>query len=288
MSPGLDEAQASPERRSLARPCPICRQPVARQVCEPCGVDVDTGDLVATPTGARVAPAAPKPGQPTAPRERPAAPPWSARDVARGLVDPRALLPAGLAAGLVLSLQVAPSALTGFGAALLRAGDAAEPSPFDAGPAGLAGQLVGLLVLAWLAVSRARGVVRSGPPFAITELGEVLFACLPLFFVLALTQLVGFTAVPAAVLLAPLLLSAAASERPWGDLAPTSLFEVARRAPGSFARATLWSLAVLGPGLVAARWASALAVWRPLALVVAFTLAGLAAGYLRRDAETAA
>lgn len=281
MSPTLDEAEASPERRSLARPCPICRQPVAGQVCEPCGVDVDTGDLVATPTAARVAPGAPKVGQPATPRERPAAPPWSTRDVLRGLVDLRALLPAGLAVWLVLSLQLAPSALQGFG----RGG--VDVASFDAGPAGLAGQLVGLLVLVWLAVSRARGVVRSGPPFVLTDLGEVLLASLPLFFLLAVAQLVGFGSVPAAVLAAPLLLSAAASERPWGDLSPTSLFEVVRRAPGSFVRATLWSVVALGPGLVAARWASPLAVWRPLVLVAAFTFVGLAAGYLRRDAETA-
>lgn len=281
MSPSLDEAEASPERRSLARPCPICRQPVAGQVCDPCGVDVDTGDLVATPTAARVAPVASKPGSPTAPRERPAAPPWSARDVARGLVDLRALLPAGLAVWLVLSLQIAPSALQGFG------GGGVDAASFDAGPFGLAGQLVGLLVLVWLAVSRARGVVKAGPPFVLTELGEVLIASLPSFFLVAVAHMVGFAAVPVAALAAPLLLCAAASERPWGDLAPTSLFEVVRRAPSSFVRATLWSLVALGPGLVAARWASPLAVWRPLVLVAAFTFAGLAAGYLRRDAETA-
>ncbi len=274
-----------PRSTSAVRPCPVCAQPVASQVCGPCGVDVDTGDLVAAPTGARVG-ASPgsvtRIGGPTAPRERPVAPPWSARDVVRGLVEPRALLPTLIAAWVVLSLQLAPSALQGFG------GGGIDAPSFEAGPAGLAGQLVGLLVLVWLAVSRASGVVKSGPPFVLVELGEVLLASLPFFGLLALVQLVGFAAVPVAALAAPLLLSAAASERPWGDLSPTSLFEVARRAPGSFVRALVWSLAALGPGLVAARWAPPLAVWRPLALVAAFTLAGLAAGYLRREAETAA
>ncbi len=256
-------------RRTVRTPCPVCRQPRVLRVCEPCGVDVDTGELVRAPS--RPAPPARGPRALATPPEV-LPPPWTWRDVKRGLG-------AGLfgAAGLlwlVFSLQVITAAVVGVGGGSVdRPGGAALPA-----------QVVTLFLVAYALVARARGVLSGERPYALEDLAPSLLRA-----VLALGALAPSLGGPLPALLvaaaAPLVLGALASERPLHDLTPLALGRAAARSDGLL-RATCASMALLGPALaLVATPGPPLAIWRPALLVLAASVVGLVAGFARRAAE---
>lgn len=265
------EAQASPPT-SVRRPCPVCRQVRVTKVCDPCGVDVDTGDLVQAPAP-RLAPAA---GARRAERDAAPGAGWTARDVLA--TARRAPFGTLVLAWLVFSLQLVPGTAAAIPA--LSAGILPDPG----GPMALPARVMTLFLVAYALVGRTRGAVRGAHAWDLEELGAVMLRALLLLFVLGPALLHPLTGFAVAALL-PLPLGALASERPLLDLAPASLARAAGRAPGDLARATLWSVAALGPALVALHHSTPLAAWRPVALLAGATLAGVAVGLARREAE---
>lgn len=269
--PGDLELVAPPETepsaaRTVRTPCPVCRAPRVLRVCEPCGVDVDTGELVRAPS--RPSP----PGrEPRSVREV-LPPPWTVRDLARsplaGAFGSAVLL------WLVFSLQVIPGAVVGIG------GGAAERP----GGAALPALVCTLYLLACALVARARAVLSGGRPYALDDIGPTMLRAL-LVLAALLPSLAGPLPALGVAALAPLLVGAAASERPLHDLLPPALGRAAARSEG-LAQITVVSVALLGPALAAVPALGApLAPWRPALLVLAVTVVGTGAGLARRAAE---
>lgn len=265
----VEDAPAPPApARTVRATCPVCKQ-VRVAVCRTCGVDVETGELVAPPAPTRLSDA-PLPEERAA-RDA-AALAWGLRDVLDR--SRRSVFGTLLAMWLIFSLQTGPTAIIAVGSR----GDGGE-----GGALALTTRLLGLFLLAYVLVARARGVLRGSPPFDLEDLGGAVARAALLLVALA-PCLAGPAPTFAVAAALPLLLGAVASERPLLDLTPAALAAAARRSEGLL-RATLLSTAALGPALLALPVESALAVWRPVVLVLGATIAGTAAGLARRAAE---
>ncbi len=228
--------------------CPICfRLPRAGTVCDRCGVDVRTGDLVQAPE--RVG--RPEIRAASEPEEA-----WGLAAVGRRVGE------GAFGALAVTAVMICVQALLVFGIA--RAGGS-------------------LFLLAYVLISRARAVVSGARPFPLTELGGELLRAMLLALALspALVHPAGGVAVALAL---PLLLGALASERPLADLAPRALLAAARRSERLWLAALLSGL-LLGSALAALHVTGVLDLWWPPLAVGAASVAAVAAGLARRAAE---
>jgi hypothetical protein len=236
-----------PKVTSARRSCPVCHQVRVTQVCAPCGVDVDTGELVQVP--ARPGPPAPLPDA----RPLVALPPFGARDLGRELLRgaPAALV-AAVVTGCLMEFRF------------------------------LGGHVTAGFALAVIVMTTARAARAEPGRDRLVELGGDVLRAAPLFFVL----LGGTTSWPATLavsLAAPWLAGALASERPLRDLLPGPLWTALRRTP-LLRTGLLGALGAAGP--IIAMIDPETLTW-PKALVAAAgaLLLGAVAGLGRRNAE---
>jgi hypothetical protein len=266
------------EEPPASRTCRICGKAVAK-ICTDCGIEVETGDLVAPP-----APPPPPERDGSRPVRREAArvaaqAPTSTREIlSRGLAVSADGLPGTLAClaivAFALSFQVVPMV------------NAPLPWP---------GMLGSTFVLAFLVIERARaahegpgGRLETSGAFDPASLGTSMLCSLLLFPIFAGTfasgPLVGFGLGIPIALVFPGLLGALVCDG-WAELAPDRLKDVFLRSP-NYVGTTFYSMISLVISLSAVWLVPGSAFWRAPIAVAFATLAGTLCGLMRRDAET--
>jgi hypothetical protein len=266
------------EERPASRTCRICGKTVPERICVDCGIDIETGDLVAPPA---------PPPEPTRDGSRPVRR-EAAREDAKAPGTTRELLARGVAVsldglpGTIACLLIVAFALS---FRTLPQGDAIPwPGMFGA-----------TFVLAFLVIERARaahegpgGRIGTSGAFDPGALGSSILLAMLLFPLFAGTfgsgPVVGFGIGLPVALIFPGLLGALVCDG-WSELAPDRLKDAFWRSP-NYVGTTFYSMLALATSLSAVWLVDGSPVWRAPIAVGFATLAGTLCGLMRRDAES--
>jgi hypothetical protein len=269
------------EEPPASRSCRLCGRPVEGHICTSCGVDLDTGDLVAEP-----APPAPPELDGARPLRREALAASAAEEIPRtsrellrrGVIELSHGVPGTLACLLFVAFALSFREVPWVG----------DKVPWS-------GQLGATFVLAFLLVERARaahegrgGLMGSSGAFDPSALGSSLFSAALLLPVLAgMTAsgpVVGLAAGVPFAFLFPAVLGALVCDG-WQEMTPLRLKDAVVRSPG-YLLTTFWVAVSLVLGLVPVWLLDGSGAWRAPIAVLGIGLAGALAGLMRHDAET--